>query len=530
MKITLYLDNRLINYKLPNEIYGNFSFYNMGDKTNLINIEALNNKWYIYSTSNVSLFKNNVIENNFELEDGNFYVLKKQEQYFLIYVSNIIIPNILTYSFNQSISLTIANNGANINYNCPYLNNLMVAISYKNNELVLEKNGDCRIYINKMILKNNLYSLNIGDELEIYGLRIIFLNGLILVNNVQNKLKLNMEGSGVINYLIPKESKTDNLEYKDVDLYNKEDYFSKSPRLRRIIETKTIKLSAPPRDDSGNDMPILLVIGPMLTMGIISISTVFQTIVNIKSGLTTVGKAWPQLLSGGMMLVSMLVWPVIMQMYSKHIRKKKHKELVEKYTKYLDEKRNELYHEAEFQKIILYENLINLHECLEIIKKKGFNFWDKRNDQSDFLVVRIGKGNELLDVKIEYPEEGFTIEENELRQKADALVEEFKYINDVPIGYSFYENRNVAIMGNYLKTSYFMNNIILQVHNKIEVSFWRVVMSKSEFIKGMGIGLAVGAAAGAIMVPKKKPGKNIMEKTIKAMGDFIDNVADSMGI
>ena len=55
-------------------------------------------------------------------------------------------------------------------------------------------------------------------------------------------------------------------------------------------------------------------------------------------------------------------------------------------------------------------------------------------------------------------------------------------------------------------------------------------MSKSEFIKGMGIGLAVGAAAGAIMVPKKKPGKNIMEKTIKAMGDFIDNVADSMGI
>ena len=69
------------------------------------------------------------------------------------------------------------------------------------------------------------------------------------------------------------------------------------------------------------------------------------------------------------------------------------------------------------------------------------NFWDKRIDQSDFLVTRLGIGQEHLDVKIEYPDEGFTVDEDELRKQADRLVAEFQYISNVPIGYSFYQNK-----------------------------------------------------------------------------------------
>ena len=91
------------------------------------------------------------------------------------------------------------------------------------------------------------------------------------------------------------------------------------------------------------------------------------------------------------------------------------------------------------------------------------NFWDKRIDQSDFLVARIGIGNELLKVKIEYPEEGFTIYEDALRKKADELVAEFKYIENVPVSYSFYDNIVTAVMGNIYKSVYFIQNIILQL-------------------------------------------------------------------
>ena len=123
----------------------------------------------------------------------------------------------------------------------------------------------------------------------------------------------------------------------------------------------------------------------------------------------------------------------------------------------MEEKKDELRQEKNLQREILMENLIPVSECLQIIKSRGVNFWDKRMDQSDFLTARLGVGNELLDVEIEYPDEDFTVEENELRKKADALVAEFKYIENVPIGYSFYENKATAIMGITHKIHYLIS-------------------------------------------------------------------------
>ncbi len=210
-------------------------------------------------------------------------------------------------------------------------------------------------------------------------------------------------------------------------------------------------------------MPLILTIGPMLTMGLISAVTVLNTINGIVSGKNTLANSWPQLVTSGIMLISMLVWPLITQTYNKKRRKKKLKETINKYNKYLDKKREELLKEYNNQKIILTENLITVDQCIDIIKHQGIGFWDKRNDQSDFLVVRIGIGNTKFDADIAYTEEEFSIDESELRNKADQLIEEFKYIKDVPIGYSLKEHKTVAIMGNEYKTYNFVNNILLQV-------------------------------------------------------------------
>src|SRR5699024_2393163 len=79
------------------------------------------------------------------------------------------------------------------------------------------------------------------------------------------------------------------------------------------------------------------------------------------------------------------------------------------------------------------------------------------------LEVRIGFGNERLKVKVEYPEEGFTIEENELKKEADALIDEFKEIHNVPVAYSFYKNKITDFMGDRNKCYGLINNIILQL-------------------------------------------------------------------
>ena len=460
MIISLYLNDRILKFKLPAEVSGSFSFDCEEVESKLINIEARDGKWVLYSTDDVKV--NNVANGAVQVTPNSFYILQRENINYLVYISEIKNNSIYAFSYNQNINLIIGNNSSNILYNCPYLNGVQIKISYQN-KLLLQKSGNVMLYVNSVAVTDNNYQIKIGDEIEIYGLKLMFLNNLILINNIAGKLSINKENAKIENFYFKNDDVPEDLVIKDIDLYQENDYYSKSPRMRRLIETKRIKLSSPPNDGESQEMPLILVIGPMLTMGVMSFSTLLNTVTRITSKQTTFGQAWPQLLTGITMLVSMIVWPLVTQKYNKKMRKKKKEEIIKKYKKYLDEKRQELEAESKLQRIILTENLLTVDECLNIMRHKNINFWDKRIDQNDFLVTRVGVGNEKLNVQIDYSEEDFSIDESELRNETDKLNEEYKYLKNVPVGYSFYENKTTAVMGNLNKVTNFMHNIILQL-------------------------------------------------------------------
>ena len=176
-----------------------------------------------------------------------------------------------------------------------------------------------------------------------------------------------------------------------------------------------------------------------------------------------VDKSIGQLVSSGAMLLSSLLWPFLTTFYNKHNEKKNKKKTINGYNKYLKEKEEELKNEVKLQSEIIKENVISLDDCLNNLKHRKLNFWDKRIDQSDFLVARIGVGNEKLKIKIDEPKEGFSIDDDELKKKVKELVEKYKYIENVPIGYSFYENNITAVMGTFEKSHTFMNNVLFQL-------------------------------------------------------------------
>ncbi len=482
MNISLYLIDRIVNFKLPNQISGSFSFdVNPDEESKLINIESKDDKWILYQTPDVTIITNEGFTSRVVLVPDNFYVLRRDNKNYLIYVNLKSMPGFITYKYDHDINLVIGNTpDSNVKYDVANLNNMLVRVFYKDNFLVLENSSNSIIYINKIAVKNNVNIIKNGDEVEIYGLRLIFLNGVLLVNNIPGKLSVDTLNSKLTNVLFPKQAPPENKEIKDIDLYNEDDYFSKAPRIRRIIKTKTIKLSAPPKDGESQELPLILVIGPMLTMGSMSAVTLLETLSKVSSNTITLKDSWPQLLTSGTMLISMIVWPIVTQAYNRHMNKKKKKEIIIKYNNYLDEKDKELEEERNLQKIILLENLITVEQCLDIIVNKSLNFWDKRIDQNDFLVTRIGVGDEKLDVKIEYPEEGFTIEESELRKNADKLIEKYKYIKSVPIGYSFYENKITAIMGDRYKSLNFMHNTLLQLISFYSYEDLKIVTFTSE--------------------------------------------------
>lgn len=465
MKIYLYLVNKLLTFSIPKKVSGSFSFdENLEEESKLINIEVRNQEWVLYSTADSKVIVNGGVTDSTSLISNNFYTLSRNNTTYLIWVSDLFDHSFTYYSFSNNLNLLIGNDrSCDVYFNCPYISGICCSIQATAEGLVLVCKNNLGIYVNNISIKQEKYYLHFGDQLNIYGLKIIILNGLLLINNPMDRVVLNAQAANMTPKKIINEDEPQDFEVKDFELYTKEDYFSKAPRIRRLIQTKSINLSPPPKPEGEEKMPLILTIGPMLTMGVMSFVMLINTISKITSGSTTLQQSWPQLASSFAMLLSMLLWPTLTKIFNKKLKNARKKELIEKYTKYLEEKKKELAIEAKLQKDILLENLIPVEQCISIIDTAKINFWDKRIEQNDFLEVRIGRGDELLDVEVNYPEEGFTVDEDELRKEADRMVEDFKYINDVPIGYSLYKNKITGLMGINYKCYGLLNNIILQL-------------------------------------------------------------------
>ncbi len=464
MNIYLFLKNRLISFSLPSTIAGSFNFdENPDEDIKLINIEERSGEWILYSTSDVLVETGNSNINYAKLIDNNFYILQRNGDRYLIYVSSRVNNKITLYSYDQSLDLNIGNTDEfNLQYPCQMLNQIMVRIHYNNGSLVLESSKPI-CYINDKLVADNNHPISNGDQVTIYGLKLIFVNNVLLLNNPGGKIQVK-QSSNLKLFNLPADEAPKAIDVKDNDLYSKNDYFSKSPRIRRTITTKKIDFSMPPKLSNGEGLPVILTIAPMLTMAATSLIMLFSTFDRINRGITTLRDSWSSLATASLMVVSMLLVPLITRFYNSKLQKRNKEEIIRKYSYYLGEKRKELESELKLQKDIIQESLLTTSDCIQIIKNKNMNFWNRRLDQNDLLMVRIGIGDQPLDVEIQEPKEEFEVGVDELKQQSIALVEEFKYIHDVPVGYSFAENKLTAIMGdNKSKNIEFLNNALIQL-------------------------------------------------------------------
>lgn len=464
MKITLFLEDKIMEFFLPNQISGSYSFdQESNEEHKLINVEAIDEKWMLQSKEDIQIILNNETPTSTELLPNMFYTLKREGTNYLIYTTNLYEEGIKIYNYDNNINLLIGTTRPNnVIYNIPFVSGTMAVIRAENNQLAIQLDTNTLAYLNNTRIISSKILIRYGDTLNLYGLKITFLIKNIIINNPYLGVNIN-ELSAMISKFEYTPEKYANKDIKEIDLYSKDSYFTKSPRIRRIIEEKEIKIDKPPNNNQEEELPVILTAGPMLTMGAMSGMNLVNTMTKISNGSQSWADSWPTVATGCLMLTTSLLWPFLTKAYSKHAKRDKRREVVQIYSNYLNMKENELKKETILQKNILNENLITPLDCLKIINTRKNNFWCKRAEQSDFLTARIGRGNIPLKVNVNWPEEGFEIEQDDLKEMAEQLIEKYKYIEDSPLEYSFYENFLTAIMGVEKKCYGLTHNILLQL-------------------------------------------------------------------
>ncbi len=496
MIVRLIKRTKIYNFRLPKTITGAYWITDMdglGNIRNLVSIEETDGLLLLKSNFETKIVANNKELDSVPLKEHSLHLLRvsNENDYILLYCSPDIEQTARLQVQNGSKILIGNNNDAAINYSYPLVSSRHAVLTYTNNTWFIEDlNSNYGTYVNNDIVKGK--KLYHGDIIFIMGLKIIVLGDSIIVNNISNLVKL--DGRYFKNKMVVAQPIIDerDIEEENIEFYKEEDYFFRSPRFKAGIEQVEINIDPPPGKTEPDDTPMIYVLGPMLSMGMVSLMMGYSSIEGVMSGTKTLASSLPTIIMCVGMLLSMILWPLLNRRYQNK-KVKKHEELrQEKYKEYIAAKRKSIHTEMENERKVLIENYIPLNECESIILNRKRNLWERELDQKDFLDLRLGVGSTEFKGTVKYPGESFSLEDDNLKKLVLDLGKESKELLQVPINLSFVKNNISAIIGDGKQKNLFIDGLMLQLmtfHSyddlKIVVFTNKKKMDRWEYLKSL---------------------------------------------
>lgn len=482
MLVTLIGKNKMHRMILPKIAIGNYWLTDGAEKENkLINIEGINGKWCVTSTTNIQIIDcsttkmttnkfteeyNRKILYRAELNEYNKYIVKftNSEELFVLYCFPVCDNNLFHLELKGKNNITIGSSKNNdIVYNNEFVSQIHAKLYFSNGKFILE-NCDTKFGTfvnNKPILNEACHLLN-GDVIFIFGLKIVIMGKGIFINVPENKISCNNETLVLIKNKMEIDEKSE--DEKEINLYEEKDYFSRAPRITNLIEKEKVKIDAPPHLQDQQETPLYLVLGSSLTMGTMMIVSIITAIDGKMSGTATTKQTIFSLITAFAMLISMIVFPMLSIKHDRKKKKKYEQKRQQRYKEYLKAKSKQIKEIMDKQRSILLENYVSAEECTKIIVERSPRLWERRIDDHDFLSVRFGMGDIPLEIDINYPEEKFEMEDDNLVQILNNIASNSKTLKDAPIVTSLKEKQVSAIITNKeTNIDRFMKNLIIQL-------------------------------------------------------------------
>ena len=381
MQITYISIDGIKSFVLPEKISGRY-WIKDADNQNIVSIESAEQKWCLKSNKNNVLLdeSGNEIKKIFLQPMSINRVYSKETEQCSFVFAEPITENRATYvkyGVPEDIELVIGKTpDCDIFYNNPFVSKTHAVLSYKNGVWHIEdKESRNGTYVNNYPVSKVL--LKPGDVIYIMGMKLIIGDCFFAINNPDNQVVVNEENVGLFN--------KPNFDVA-VDEYelDEPEYFYRSPRFKREVKTAKIKVDNPPSNQFGEEMPLMLVLGPSITMGLASVT---MAVFSINNAITTgnIGSAIPSIAMSVSMLLGTMLWPVISKRYDKNRRLKKEEKRQKKYSEYLKEKETQITDEIARQEEILRENSVTIPECIERIDDVRRTLWERTLNQKDFI-------------------------------------------------------------------------------------------------------------------------------------------------
>ncbi len=454
MIVTTISKSHIKSISLPEKVKGQFWLYETIHDVDerLVNIEGVNDEWIMKSTRHVKILdgEGNAVKNTV-IVPGSIHILVKGNGDKVCVFTEPITEDrqIFTkYWVNEDVDLTIGRTEQNDVY---YLNKVVSSnhamLSFRSGRWFLQDTGST----NGTFVNENRISkaeLRVGDTIFIMGLKIIIGKNIIAFNNPDGQVRISGKLGRLVNQTVEPIDEEDEYELGE------QEFFYRSPRFKRDIETATFKIDSPPTSPVSEEMPWMLVMGSSMAMGMMSLVTLISAIASLNITSMVMGLS---------MLIGTVLLPNITKSYEKKQRNKKEALRQKRYREYLDRVAAQINQACHLQEDILNENHVTIQNCEARIRNTWRNLWERGPGQNDFLRIRVGIGEGVLDAELAYSERRFSLDNDNLQEMMYLLCEEEKPLHNIPITYSMFENYVSGVIGERRQVIEFAKGLIIQL-------------------------------------------------------------------
>ncbi|MEK8210802.1 type VII secretion protein EssC [Paenibacillus sp. FSL L8-0463] len=467
MQLSLLKDTVIYTCVLPEKQKGQYWITQRNEQNyeeNVIGIEGIEGKWILKSNKQaVILDSNKSTIKEIAIEPMNMYSIHliRTNEYVVLFSEPVSRDRNtfkkLKFHANSRITIGRAEN-CNLHYANKYTSSIHAELLINGSTLTIQDQSSANgTFVNGKRVTSKV--LKLGDVVYIIGLKIIIGPDFIAVNNPDGQLKI--KGAAFQPYIKQTAAVVEEEELEEIAV--SPEFFYRSPRFKRDIQQAEFVIDPPPSLGNMEQLPIMLMLGPSITMGMASLFTGLFALQNALSSGGNVRNAMPTLVMSMSMLLGTILWPVLARRHESKRRSRRNQERNVKYKAYLGELRQKIAVECAYQSDILHENLVTVEDCVGRIEQKKRDLWERTRRHNDFLSLRLGLGTVNLQAEIKHPEIRFSLDEDELRNELEEFIKEPKLLKNVPLPLLLTEDWIAGIIGTREAAVRLTKQLILQL-------------------------------------------------------------------
>lgn len=474
MKLTLLSQKGISSITMPNKVIGRYWLHSRnrdGKLIDILSVEALRSvecggtgKWIVKSNRRFTLVnKAGMALQSAELEMLELYYIQSisGDVRFALYTEPITDDRIQYSGYLISNNETTISIGRNENNSICYLNEFTsgnhAEITFSANGIFLKDLGSKNnTYVNECVVKQD--RLSIGDVVYIMGLSIIITNNGLFLNNPDGKVRVNAPKLQEFHAVINLGDVSSEEDFEDIQ----PQFYYRAPRFRQDVKIYELKVDSPPSNQDNDELPMIMLVGPSVTMGMASIASGIFTVVSAV-GRDNISSAIPSLVMCFSMLLGTLMWPLVTKTYQKKLRRNKEKKRQKTYTSYLDKLEKAIAAEIAHQETLLRNNDADTNTCVERILSPVPQIWERTSKHADFLRLRLGCGKLPFKAHIQYPERKFAVDQDNLTEMMYQFGEKKRWLEKVPICLSLTDFFISGIYGDKSILYTYAKELILQI-------------------------------------------------------------------